>query len=283
MAFTATTSNSAYPWRPDLVQFHAADIVPEALINVCSTVAGAIEGDAPSVRVAYIDDDAATFVAESHEIPEAEPTLAECVVYTGKISQLIRVSREQYNQDGTAEQLSQSVARALVKKADEAFLAQPAPTPPANGPAAGLLNIADTVTGDEISGSLDALVDLVAQLQANGATPTVIVVDPLGWGQLRKLKVGSTYNESLLGAGTVDATPMLLSLPVLVNRFAPTLSGVVIDKAAVVSAVGPINVSVSSDAYWSTDDVGLKATWRIGQNIVRPDRVGTFTVAADGS
>ena len=35
-----------------------------ALIMQCSTVSGAIEGDEPSLRVAYVEDDNAEFIAE---------------------------------------------------------------------------------------------------------------------------------------------------------------------------------------------------------------------------
>ena len=279
MAFTSVTSNSAYPWRPDITTFAAGDVLDDALILQCSTVAGAVDGDAPSVRVAYIDDDEATFIAEGNEIPEAEPELAECVVFTGKLSQLVRVSREQYGQTGTAEQLSASVARALVRAADLAFLTQAAPTPPATNPAAGLLNVEDIVEGDPISDDLDSLVDLVAELQTNGATPSHILLAPDTWAALRKLKFGTGSNQSLLGAGGTDAEPRLLSLPVIVNKAVPTLTGVVIDRSAVVSAVGPVEVATSQDVYFTHDSVGLRATWRIGQNIVRPDRIGSFTVA----
>jgi HK97 family phage major capsid protein len=282
---TLKTPTSAFPWRPDVSVFHAADVVPEALILQCSTVSGAIEGDAPSVRVAYVDDDDALFVAEATAIPEASPDLAEVQVFTGKISQLVRISREQYfnHHEGTPEQLSLSVRRAVVKKADQAFIAQAAPTPPAVQPAAGLLNVDGIVDGGEVSLSLDALVDLQAQLQANGGNPTHVIVDPLGWAALRKLKVDDASNQSLIGAGTTDAVPMLLSLPVLVNSNVPAYTGLIVDKAAVVSAVGEVMVSTTLDRYFETDDVGLKATWRIGQNIVRPDRVGMFTVDDGGS
>lgn len=280
MAFTAQTGNSAYPWRPDITTFAAPDVLGEALILRASVVAGAVEGDAPSVRVAYITDDSAQFVAEANPIPESEPELAECVVFTGKISQLIRISREQYSQEGTADQLAGSVARALTRKADEAFLTQAVPTPPATNPAAGLLNIPDTVEGDPVTDSLDALVDLIATIQTNGGNPSHILVAPDTWAALRKLKYGVDSNQSLLGAGTVDAEPMLLSLPVIANVAVPSMTGIVLDRNAVVSAVGPVQVATSADAFFSTDDIGLRATWRIGQNIVRPDRVGTFTVGA---
>ena len=76
---------------------------------------------------------------------------------------------------------------------------------------------------------------------------------------------------------------MLLSLPVIVNSNLPAYIGVLVDKAAVVSAVGNVLVSGSSHFFFSTDDVALKSTWRIGQNVVRPNRIGKFTVAAPGS
>lgn len=281
---TLTTHSSAFPWRPDISVFHAADVVPEALILTCSTVCGDIVGDEPAVRVAYVEDDDAEFVAEAATIPESEPELAEALVYTGKVSQLVRLSAEQYYQDGTAEELSLSVRRAVVKRADRAFLAQPAPTPPDVQPAAGLLNISGVVDGGEIVGNLDALIDLDAQLRANGATPTHIVTDPLGWAALRKFKTDdSGSQQNLLGAGTTDAVPMLLSLPVLINTAMPAYSGVILDKAAVVSAVGQVKVAVSEHALFAADSVLLRCTWRIGQNIVRPDRVGRFTVDDGGS
>ncbi|MGH3969424.1 MAG: hypothetical protein ACRDTV_15245, partial [Mycobacterium sp.] len=91
-----------------------------------------------------------------------------------------------------------------------------------------------------------------------------VVVDPMTWAALRRLKVGgSNTNESLLGAGTVDATPMLLSLPVLRSRFIPANSGLVVDKTAIAAAVGPVRVAQSEHARFDEDAVVLRATWRI--------------------
>lgn len=283
MAFTAKTTNSAFPWRPDVSTFHAADIIPDALILQCSTVSGVIDGDAPSLRVAYIDDDEATFVAEGSAIPEAEPSLNEVQVFTGAVSQLIRVSRSQYYQAGTAEQLAQSVGRALVKKADEAFLAQAAPVSPAVNPAAGILNASNLVGGGTVSGDLDELIDIVAEVQANGAQPSHIVLDPLGWAALRQFKTATDSNVSLVGAGTNDAVPMLLGIPLVVTPAMPAGQGLVLDSRAVVSAVGPVEVETSEHRYFEYRDVGLVAQWRIGQAVVRPDRLGTFTVAGVSS
>lgn len=277
---TQTTTTSEYAWRPDQTAFHAADVIPEALILQTSTVSGQIDGDKPSLHVAYVDDADAEFVAEAAEIDESDPAMAEVIVHTGKISQLVKLSREQFYQQGTPDQLRQSVSRAIVKRADQAYLSQILPTPPAVHPPAGLLNIAGvTEATDEVADSLDALVDLIAVLESEGATPSHIVVDPLGWAELRKLKLGDDYNASLLGAGTTDAVPMLLSLPVLVNRWAPAMSGLVLDRGAVVSAVGTVQIANSEHQFFSSDSVALRATWRIGWNVVRPQRIGKFDIA----
>lgn len=83
------------------------------------------------------------------------------------IAQLITISNEQYRQANTASQLSQSVRRAIVTKADQAFVAQVAPTPPAVSPPAGLLSISGTTAAAApVTDSLDSLIDLLAELES---------------------------------------------------------------------------------------------------------------------
>lgn len=106
-------------------------------------------------------------------------------------------------------------------------------------------------------------------------TPSLLLLDPVGWAAFRKLKVGGTNtNESLLGAGTTDAQAMLLSLPVIVNNAVPQSVGFVIDKNSIMSAVGQIKVATSEDFFFSADSVAVRATWRLGHAVVRPERIG---------
>lgn len=277
---TETTVTSARAWSPDVNSFAAAEVVPESLILQTSTVSGSVEGDAPAVRVAYVDDAAATFVAEGDVIPEADPTLAEVLVFTGKVSQLVRLSREQWQQEGVAAVLSDSVRRAVIKRADEAYLTQAKPTAPAVSPAAGLLNISGIVNGGAIAGSLDGLVDAIATIEGNGGQATHIVLAPNAWASLRKFKAASGSAQGLLGAGTHDSVRMLLDLPVLVSSAMPSNTGLVIDRSAVVSAVGNVLVAQSEHVYFAADSVALRCTWRFGANLVRPNRVAKFTVTA---
>lgn len=267
-----TTSTSAYAWRPDETFFAANEVVGDALILQTSTIAGSVDGDQPVVRVAYVTDADADYVAEASPISESDPALSEVTISTRKASQLVKLSNEQYRQEQTATQVSQSVARALTKLADSDYVTSVSnPT--------GLVNIAGTVEAGSLGTDLDKLIELVATLESNGAQPSHIIVDPLGWAALRKIRTftgDSDSNEYVLGSGTVDAPRMLLGLPVLVNRFVGAYSGVVVDRNAVVSAVGPVSIATSEHAAFSSDSVLLRATWRFGWNIVRPNWVGSF-------
>ncbi len=69
-------------------------------------------------------------------------------------------------------------------------------------------------------------------------------------------------------------TRQLLGIPVLVSSAMTAGSLIVIDRAAVVSAVGPVVVAVSDQAYFASDSIGLRCTFRFGQNVVRPDLTG---------
>ncbi|MBI3214733.1 MAG: phage major capsid protein [Mycobacterium sp.] len=278
-----TTVNADKAWAPDVTAFAPVDAVPDALILRCSTVAGQIDGDEPALRVGYVDDDQAQFTAEGSTIPEGDPALAEVLVHSAKVTQLVRLSSEQWQQTNTATQLSQSVSRAITRRANTAFIAEPAPAGPAVAPVAGLLNTSGIVSGGAVVDNLDSLVDLVAQLEDNLATPSHILVDPLGWGELRKLKTATSYNQTLLGAGTSDAARMLLSLPVIVDPAVSDYTGLVVDRTAVVSAVGQVKIATSEHAVFAADSILLRATWRIGHVVVRPDRIGKFTITAPGS
>lgn len=277
------TTNSAAAWRPDVTAISPEDILEDALILSESTVSGTIEGDEPVVRVGYIDDAEATITLEGDEIDEAAPDLAEVEVATDKLTQYFTLSREQYGRQQVPAQLAASMARGLTRKADSLFLFK---QPTATNGIPGLLNYADIVGGagdtttPAIVGSLDPLIDLVAQLEANGATPSAIILDPMGWGALRKLKTGDGSNTSILGAGTTDAARLLLDLPVKVNKAMPANTGLVIDSTAIASAVGDVKIAASEHAAFKRDSIALRATWRIGFTPVRPERLGTFTIGA---
>lgn len=283
---TQTTLTSATAWSPDVTAVAPQDAIPNALILQTSTVSGTVEGDAPMVRVMYVNDSDAGFVAEGAPIDVDDPGLAERLIPTGKIAQVIKLSREQWSQQNASTLLSTSVARAVTRAGDIAYVSQVVPTSPAVTPPAGLMNVPGIVNGGAVAGDLDVLVDLLATLATNLATPSHILLSPTAWASLRKFKIGTDFNSTLLGTGASDAVPYLLDLPVIVTPALSGNNGLVLDNTAVVSAVGPVMVATSEHAFFDSDTIAVRCTWRFGQNVVRPNRIGKFSVAApddDGS
>jgi hypothetical protein len=114
-------------------------------------------------------------------IPEAQPALSEVLLYTSKVTQLIRISRKQYEQPSTPDHLAQSVSRAIVRRAELAFVSETVADRRQGRTRRRLLNMTGIVEGGVVSDSLDVLIDLVATLQANLATPSHVLVGPNGW------------------------------------------------------------------------------------------------------
>ncbi|PWJ24739.1 HK97 family phage major capsid protein [Branchiibius hedensis] len=277
---TETTLTSTDAWSPDVTGYAAGDIIPDALVLQCSTVLGKIEGDEPLLRVAYIDDAAADFVAEGAVIPEADPSLSEVTVATGKVAQLVRLSREQYVNGQAAGKLSDSVRRAVTTRANQAFLSQAAPTAPAVTPPAGITNVTGITSGGAVAGSLDKLVDIVAGIETAGGTPSQVLLSPTAWASLCKFKTGTSSAQSLIGAGVEPAQRQLLGVPVVVTSALTGSNGLVIDRAAVVSAVGDVMIATSEEVFFASDSVAVRCTFRFGATVVKPARVAKFTVTA---
>ena len=126
--------------------------------------------------------------------------------------------------------------------------------------------------------------DAIANIEdANGAA-THIICSPSGWAELSKIKTDSTdSNVSLVGAGTVAPTRTLLSVPVVVSNAMPATSMLVLDAASVLSVYGDVAVATSTDFYFGSDNVALRATFRFGAKIADTARVVKLTVAAAGS
>ena len=111
---------------------------------------------------------------------------------------------------------------------------------------------------------------------------TQIIASPSAWGAVRKLKTGEGRADTLLGAGTSDIEKRLLGIPVLTSNAMPAGELLVVDRLAIVSAVGPVMVATSADYYFNSDSIALRCTWRFGANLVHPDRIALLSVD-DGS
>jgi HK97 family phage major capsid protein len=256
------------------------DIVSQALILQCSTLAGEVEGDAPSVLVPYVSfEDQPGFIAEGSQIPESEPDDTQVQIFTGKVAILVPVSREQMGQPDAAALLSDAAREAVIRKANRAFLAQEAPVAPAATPPKGILTGVTPEADDiETAGSLDPVVDAIAKVEADGGQATSILVHPNGWAQLQKLKLGTDSNASLLGPGSAVAPAnaparALLNVPVLVDKDVPEDNLVVLDRRGIVSVSGQVLLAQSADWLFGYDSIALRITWRFGAKVAKPNRL----------
>lgn len=276
MADPITTGTATFPWRPDVSVFAVEDAVPDALILRATTVSAEVQGDEPSLRVGFIRDDDAQIVSEGHEFDESDPKLDEAVVKTVKVGQLVRMSREQYSQVRTPDQLANSVRRALTYRADKLLLDE---SESDDGPT-GLAHSDDILKGDEVSDDLDALINLEAQVRDNRGFPDLWIVSPTGWAALQRLKDESESYRSLLGSGTETAERRMLGLPVIVNPDCPSNTGFLIDRDAIVSAASGVGVAVDSGGqFFSRDQVAVRGTFRLGHALARPERIGKFKIS----
>jgi HK97 family phage major capsid protein len=267
-----TMTTADFPQR--ITYFKAEDVIPSALILQLATFTVPVEGDNVVVTVPHIAvDDDAGFVAEGADIDEADPDTGSIDIVTAKVAVLAKVAREAYVQDGMSGLLSASMRRGLIKKANTALLAQPAPVAPAITPPAGLL-LQGVTDGGAIGASLDELIDAVATIEDAYGTPTAVVGSPLAYASLAKRKRGTGSNESLL-SGTGDALPV----PMLRTPAMPAGEFLVVDKAAVLGSWGQVSLAVSADAYFGSDSIGVRGTFRFGARIVDSERVVKLTIA----
>ncbi|WP_182354214.1 phage major capsid protein [Flaviflexus huanghaiensis] len=271
---TFTTANPR-AFSPDET-FVAREIVPDALIWQLTTIAGAIEGDAPAVRVPYVKADPSPgFVAEGEQIDESAPTLDEILVKTGKIATLMKQSNESARSSSEATSvLSASLTRSVITKADTALLAND----PLTGGPEGLLTLTGIQDGGTLGTNLDEIADAITLIEAAGGTATNIVTDPATWGHLRKMKIAADSNVTLLGDAAVQTQRTLYGMPVNVTAAMTEGTILIIDSSQIISSVGPIRLEQSEHAYFDLDAVGRRVTWRIGWNVVRPERLAKIAV-----
>jgi len=258
--------------------FPAAEVVPDSLIQVVTTVAGGIEGDVPAMRVPFIrEDPTSTFVPEGAEIPLDDVTADEILILTSKISLISKMSREAAEYNTAANLVATSMSRSVTTKANAALLANPETA----GEPTGLLNVAGIMDGGTLGKNLDVVSNAITLIEANGGTATHIVTDPVSWGVLRNLKSKADSNIPLIGAPGEQVERRLFSLPVLTTPQMPVGTMLVLDNREIISVVGDIKLSTSDQQFFTSDSIARRVTWRIGWGVVRPDRIAKITVTTD--
>lgn len=295
---TVTTGDIAAPHRPDTIALEPTLAIPTAAVVAHATFAGAIEGDAPSVRLGYNGDDASADVyAEGEEIAETTNTLPDLVVKTRKVATIIKYSNETGRANGgrAGSDLAASLQRAVVRKADELLFNSPLPVDPEDH-SGGLL----LLPGMQVAEVEDDLAPLIwakaLAAEQGGLLPTdesvaqpstspVWVMSATAYAALSMLRIDTgagaeSKGAFVLGAGVNAGAETLLGCPVIINRAIPALSGILLSPSDIYAATGPVFVATSTDAAFTADSEVARVTFRSGWGVIRPERMVRFTIEA---
>lgn len=269
---TSPDLKSLYPDQT----FNAEEVMPEALIFQLTTLAGAVEGDAPVVRIPYVAaDPEAGFVDEGAKITESDPVLDELTVSTDKVAVLTRTSNEAMrNSPGSNGVLSTSLRRAVTVKGNNALLSNP-------GNPTGLMGLAGISDGGTLGTNLDAVDEAIAAIEVAGGKPTHIVANPADWAKVRALKSGDGSNIPLLGAPAEQTEKQVFGLEVITTPSLAPGTILITSKGSIYSAAGELNLAVSPDHFFDYDSTAIRATWRFGWAVIDPKHIAKVTVASE--
>ncbi|BAH52241.1 phage major capsid protein [Rhodococcus opacus] len=273
-----TTPNSPRALSPDVTYIAAADTIPDALVYQAATVAGAIEGDAPSIRVPFVKDAGTVgFVAEGDLIPDSGPDLDEILVQTGKVAAFASISNEMRNNgSATSSLLSNGLAIAVQKKADAAFLSNAAANP---GPT-GLLQLTGISDGGMLDADLDVFTDAIATIETQGGRASQFIMHPATWAAIAKLKVTTGSAQTVVNLSSPEGAPIrsLGGVPVIVTPQAPTTAILGVDRTTIIAAASRLALAISDQPLFQSDSTAIRVTWRTGWNVLDPKRIVKITV-----
>jgi len=276
-----TTLDSSLGWKVQEVAIAPQESVPDTLPLLSTRLVGSAPNDDLLVRVLYVDDAPAQIVSERDCLDEASPELAETLIQTLKLGQLIRVSSEQYRQHQTSKLLAESAGRAIHAAANEAFLNLTAPAQGEYRPT-GILNTPGIGDAGVIGPCLDKLIQAEAFIADAGGQATTIVISPSAWAELLNLKTDPESCQPLIGftESSTGTGQKLLGCDVLVTNAMPAGQGLIFDKRGVLSVLGNVRVLQQDDV--KCDAVNLAIYWRFGWVVVHPDWLVRFAVTTGG-
>ncbi|MBW3078225.1 phage major capsid protein [Bifidobacterium simiiventris] len=268
----------------------ASLVIPNAAVFTQATTAGDITGDYPSLYLPYVGSlSAAQIVAEGEEIKESDTHAKELAVKTQKVA-LLNVFTNESNAtaDGNATAggsgadvvtvITEGMRKSITEKINAIFWQNPAPTDgqPESKPT-GLFNYPGIIQGGNITNKLDPIIDAIAQVSANGGTPTALVMGYGTWAYLLKMRYAE--GQPMINPDVAnEPTPALFGVPVYLDNMAPDGKILVNSSKDVYSASGQITVSRTDDRYFEKDSFGVRITVRIGWGIPYPNHLAVLTV-----
>jgi HK97 family phage major capsid protein len=247
-------------------QYGPIIVEPVARQSVAMQVATVLSTGQHAMNVPVVTEDpTAAWVAEGAEITPDDGALAEITITPRKVAGLTIVSRELADDStpGALGIVGDGLARSIADQVDRAFfgsLSSPAP--------AGLESVSGltTITGPTAWTNLDPFAEAVATAEGLGTTITSFVAHPTDALALAQIKDETGSNRPLLGSDpTMPTRRVMQGVPLLTSPRVTegTVWALPKDRTLIVRRQD-VDLQVSTDAYFTSDRVAIRAIMRIG-------------------
>lgn len=256
MAAVTTADLYTYQSFRDLV---VAPLFTES--KVLSSGLTRLDTDSTHVTIPVVSGGAATWRDELEDLGDAGITADELEVTPKKLAVAQIVSSEAADDADAAQTLGRAMASAAANAVDLAFFR--------GGGAKGPDGLTGVTIGsvDAAPTGLDAYTDAITQVEAAGATPSVIWMSPTTWGTIAKIKTGTGSNQPVLVPQTnPGAAPArsIAGVPVVVTPGVPDNEAVVADARRIVVVMRRDGrVEVDRSVKFLNDGVAVRLILRL--------------------
>jgi HK97 family phage major capsid protein len=259
---TLNTTTGAAILTPEQVQ--SLVIEPLQRQSVALQVSTVVQTSSPTTRFpVVVSDPVSGWTAEGAEINISGAVVQEIEVTPKKLASLTIVSNELVDDSDPSALavVGAGVVRDLQVRLDAAYFG----TTTANGPS-GIHTIAYTPVAAGTYTNLDPFAEALSKAETVGSTITAWVAHPTTKLQLQQLKIGTAYNQPLLGTDPSSPTKnSILGVPLY---WSPAVGqgavwGIPQAKSFVVLRKGA-QVETDRSAFFSSDRTAVRATLRIG-------------------
>ncbi|QKW05576.1 phage major capsid protein [Streptomyces sp. NA04227] len=275
-----TTAPGAEGITPD--QYAALLIQPVQGESVAFQVATQITTEATRTHLPIVQEDTgAAWTREGDEIPVEDATLGEEIVTPAKVAGLTVVSSELAEDSNPQAQqiVGDGLARSIARQVDAAFFGRlPDPAPRGLEAVQGVT----TVTAGKKWANLDPFLEAIAQAETVGATLTSFTAHPTDALALATLKEQTGSNRPLLGSDpTAPTRRVIAGVPLHVSSAVTpgTVWGLPKDRVFVVLR-RDVKVDVSAEPFFTSDQVAVRGTCRIGFGHPHPAAITRVTLTA---
>lgn len=248
-----------------------------ALNPYCATPTVTIQGDAPRVRIPYVETDpTAGVVAEGAEITQTSAALNEIEIATHKVALTIPITNEALTYTDATKLVSTSAANAVTNKVDAMFLSADA----AAGAPAGLAKL-DGLTTETVTElkDLSPILTVLSKITDNGGEPSALVMRYSVWARLMAL-TAKDGRPLIAPDVTSSAEPRLFNVPVFFNSYAAADTVLALSAKDIFVSASQVEAAVSQDALFTYDSSVMRLVMRFGYGLAHPERLGKVVLPA---